>query len=115
MRHLKIPLAAAVGLLVQTGLSGAQIQAPAVISAVNTLNQLRVYSENCGLTSADALRAEFVERMTAKGRFERHVLEGYIDEVYREEKNKTSGSCVPSHIENLGMIYRGQLDRAVLE
>ncbi len=108
-------MAIAFGLLLQAGAASAQIQPPAVVSAVNTLSQLRVYSENCGLTSAETLRAEFVERMAATGRVERPALEAYVDEVYREEKGKTSGSCVPSHIENLGVIYRGQLDRAVAE
>ena len=115
MPKLELPIAIAFGLLLQAGAASAQIQPPAVVSAVNTLSQLRVYSENCGLTSAETLRAEFVERMAATGRVERPALEAYVDEVYREEKGKTSGSCVPSHIENLGVIYRGQLDRAVAE
>ena len=94
-------------------LSVAQASNAAVQSLVNTLAQIRVYSESCGLKADRRFEVEAIAKIIETGRSEKESLERYIESTYVYEKERASGTCYLSHIENLRVIFEGQLQRAI--
>jgi hypothetical protein len=91
----------------------AQVSNPAVESVVNTLTQIRVYSESCGLKVDRRLERDALAKIIEAGSSEKEPLERYIESTYGFEKQRASGTCYLTHIDNLQTILEGQLQRAI--
>ena len=92
--------------------SFAQASSPEVESVVNTLAQIRVYSESCGLNVNRDLEAVAISEIVQAGTSEKEPLERRLESTYAFEKERASGTCYLSHIDILRMVFKGQLERA---
>jgi hypothetical protein len=92
--------------------SVAQVSNPAVESVVNTLAQIRVYSESCGIKVDQKSEDDALAKIIGAGTSEKEPLERYIADMYAHEKRHASGTCYLAHIDNLRMILEGQVQRA---
>jgi hypothetical protein len=92
--------------------SVAQVSNPAVESVVNTLAQIRVYSESCGIKVDLASEGDALAKIIGAGASEKEPLERYIANIYAHEKQRASGTCYLAHIDNLRNILEGQVQRA---